>query len=138
MVNCSAQPTANINGAASSDREEWVQPERAHQNEDQIGGKHDQVAMGEIDQPHDAEDEAQARREQRIEPAEQHALHDGIKPLMARGSEIGIVDGVAATVRPARPGRRDAPLHHAIDAVGDLQRLADILLDDDERCAGTP
>ncbi|MHC2485918.1 hypothetical protein ACVIKP_007773 [Rhizobium leguminosarum] len=57
-----------------------VEPECRHQHQDQEGGKHDQVAMGEVDQPHNAEDETEPRCKQRIEPAEQHALENGIKP----------------------------------------------------------
>ena len=73
-------------------------------DEDQEGGEHDQVAMGEVDQPHDAEDEAEARREQRIEPAEQDALHDGVEPVHASiRPEIGRVDGVAGRARDGRP-----------------------------------
>ena len=78
---CSAQPMANISGTAISGRDERVEPERRHQHQDQEGGEHDQIAMREIDQPHDAEDEAQARRKQRVEAAEQHALENGIKPV---------------------------------------------------------
>ena len=37
--------------------------------------------MGEVDQPHDAEDQRQPGREQGIEPAEQHALHNGVEPV---------------------------------------------------------
>ena len=58
-------------------------PERRDEHQDQIGGEHDQVAMGEIDQPHDAEDEAEAGGEQRIEPAEQDALDDRVEPVHA-------------------------------------------------------
>ena len=39
-----------------------------------VAGDHDQLRMGEVDQPHDAEDEADAERGQRIEAA--HA--DGV------------------------------------------------------------
>ena len=43
--------------------------------------QHDQVAMGDVDQPHDAEDERQAGGEQRVEPADQDALYDGVDPI---------------------------------------------------------
>ena len=39
--------------------------------------------MREIDQPHDAEDQRQPGREQRIEPAEQDALDDRVEPASA-------------------------------------------------------
>ena len=34
--------------------------------------------MSQVDQPHDAEDQAEARGEQRIEAAEQNALDDDV------------------------------------------------------------
>lgn len=39
---------------------------------------------------------------------------------------------VVAAERGRRPGQRYPTFHHAIDAVGHFQRLADILLDDDD------
>ena len=111
--------------------------ERRDDHQDQVGGEHDQVAMGEVDQAHDAEDEAEARGEQRVEAAEQDALHDGVEPVHARHPEIGGVDCVARQLgRRAR--QRDAALHHAVDAIGHLQRLADILLDDDHATRPPP
>ena len=113
-------------------RQERTDAERRDDHQDEVGCEHDQVAMGEVDQPHDAEDEAEARGEERVEAAEQHALHDRVEPVHARHPEIGGMDVLAAQLgRRAR--KRDAPLHHAIDPVRDLERLADILLDDDQR-----
>ena len=40
-----------------------------------------QVAVGQVDQAHDAEDQRQAGREQGVEAAEQHALDDGVEPV---------------------------------------------------------
>ena len=37
--------------------------------------------MGEVDEPHHAERQRQPGREQRVEAAEQHALHDGVDPV---------------------------------------------------------
>ncbi len=56
-----------------------AQPLR-HRERDE-GGQHDQVAMRDVDQPHDAEDQRQPGGEQRIEPAEQDALQHGVDPL---------------------------------------------------------
>ncbi len=109
--------------------------------------------MGEIHQPHDAEDEAESRCEERIETAEQDALNESVEPDHRRapsttllrkagegrhiGSmvmplpEIGRVDLFSRDVR--RPGRQcHAASHHAVDAVGDSQSLADVLLDEDD------
>jgi hypothetical protein len=55
-------------------------PVKRDQEQDQIGAQHDQVAMGEIDQPHDAEHQRQAGSEQRVQPAKQDPLDDGIDP----------------------------------------------------------
>ena len=63
------------------DRDERIEPSAVAEREDGEGREHDQVAMREIDQPHDAEDQRQAGREQRIEPAEQDALDDGVEPI---------------------------------------------------------
>ena len=40
--------------------------------------KHDEVAMREVDEAHDAEDQRQAGGEERVEAAEQHALDDDV------------------------------------------------------------
>ena len=53
--------------------------------ETEEGGEHDQVAVRDVDQPHHAEDQREPGREQRVEPAQQHALDDGVEPLH-RGS----------------------------------------------------
>jgi hypothetical protein len=60
-------------------RQRATAPQR-DQEQDQIGTEHDQVAMGEVDQPHDAEDQRQAGSKQRVQPAKQDALDDGIDP----------------------------------------------------------
>ena len=60
--------------------DERVEAERVSQHQDQEGGEDDEVAMREVDQPHDAEDQRQAGRVERVEPAEQDALDDGVEP----------------------------------------------------------
>ena len=82
------------------------QAEKRDQRQDQEGRQHDQVAMREVDQPHDAEDQRQSGREQRVEPAEQDALDDHVEERGHRPPsmpEIGGVDLVARQRRPARP-----------------------------------
>ena len=61
-------------------RDEGIEAEPAASDEDHERGEHDQVAMGEIDQPHDAEDQRQPGGEQRVEAAEQHALDQCVEP----------------------------------------------------------
>ena len=41
--------------------------------------KHDHVAVGDVDEAHDAERKRQAEREQGIEAADQHALDDEVE-----------------------------------------------------------
>ena len=61
-------------------REKRIQPDHSDQHENQIAAHHDQIAVGEVHQPHDAEHEAQPGCEQRVKPAEQHTLHNGVDP----------------------------------------------------------
>src|SRR5262249_4535301 len=63
------------------ERGERADAERLHHDERDIGGEHDEIAMRNVDEPHDAEDERQAGGEHRIEPADQHALEDDVDPL---------------------------------------------------------
>ena len=62
-------------------REERIEAEPRRQREDRERRQHDQIAMGEIDQPHDAEDQRQAGGEQRIQAAKQNALNDRAEPI---------------------------------------------------------
>lgn len=63
------------------ERGERVQPQAARHHQRDIGRQHHEVAMRDVDQPHHAEDQRQAGREQAIETADQHALHDGVDPI---------------------------------------------------------
>ena len=42
--------------------------------------RHDQVTMGNVDEPHDTENQREASREQCIEPADENALDDDVDP----------------------------------------------------------
>ena len=46
-----------------------------------VGREHDQVAMRDVYQAHDAENERQAGSEHGVEAADEHALQDDIEPL---------------------------------------------------------
>ncbi len=65
---------------AKGDREEDERdqegrpPENAGQRQDDEGEQHDHVAVGDVDEAHDAERQRQAEREQRVEAADQHTL----------------------------------------------------------------
>jgi hypothetical protein len=62
-------------------REERIETEPRSQCEDGECGQHDEIAVGEIDQSHDAEDQRKAGGEQRIEASEQSALNDRAEPI---------------------------------------------------------
>ena len=51
------------------------QPRVAAKRQNHERSEHDEVAVGDIDEAHHAERQRKAEREQRIEAAEQHALH---------------------------------------------------------------
>ena len=61
-------------------REERVEPERLHHDDGEERGQDAEVAVGQVDDAHDPEDERQAGGEERVEPAEQEALQDGVDP----------------------------------------------------------
>ena len=63
--------------------QEGRQAKQRDDEQDEICAQHDQIAMREIDQPHDAEDEAQAGCEQRVEPAQENALDNCVEPVHA-------------------------------------------------------
>jgi len=46
-------------------------------------GKHDEVAVGDIDEPHHPEDQRQPAGKERVKPAQQHPLHDRVDPIHA-------------------------------------------------------
>ena len=62
-------------------RKKRVEPKPRRQRENRESRQYDQIAMGEIDQPHDAEDQRQAGGEQRIQASEQNALDDRAEPF---------------------------------------------------------
>ncbi|MNL44316.1 hypothetical protein D3C87_1668830 [compost metagenome] len=47
----------------------------------QVRRQHDEVAMGDVDQAHDAEHQRQPHREHRVQATEQHALKQSIEPF---------------------------------------------------------
>ena len=78
MKVCSRYPTSEHQRQREQRGDRQRQAEKRDHRQDQEGREHDQVAMGEVDQPHDAEDQRQPGGEQRIEPAEQDALDEDV------------------------------------------------------------
>ncbi len=51
-----------------------------HEDQGYVGRHDAEVAVGQVDQPHDPEDEGQPGGEQRIQPAEKDPLDDVVYP----------------------------------------------------------
>ena len=78
-------------------RRERTDAERLHGEIRHIGRDHDEIAVRDVDQAHDAKDERQTCGKQRIKPAEQNTLDDDVDQLHASlHSEIGGFDRFAA------------------------------------------
>ena len=54
--------------------EERPDAQRLRQRQHDEGRQHDEIAVRQVDEPHDAEDQRQAGGEQRVEPAQHDAL----------------------------------------------------------------
>ena len=109
--------------------------QRRREREDEVGGEHDEVAMREVDEPHDAEDQRKAGGVERVESAEQGALDDGVDEghrAAPRNTPRWIASCVSS---PGRPVRLTLALHEAVDPVRRLERGGQILLDDQHRGA---
>ena len=98
----------------------------AADQQDAEGREHDQIAMGQIDQPHDAEDQAETCREQRVKAAQQDALHDRIKP------------DHAAAPGPTPRGPAPAPPGYLGKDERQIQTLSLIFAEVPRGCGGWP
>ena len=96
----------------------------------QVRAEHGDVAVREVDDAHDAEDQRQPAGEQRVEPAEQDPLHDRVDPGHAappprpRCSPKYALGDLLPVELAGRALEHDAPLEHAHHAVGHAQRAA--------------
>ena len=59
-------------------RGQRIEPERVGRHQRDIGRKHDQIAMRDVDEPHHPEDQRQPRGEHRIEPPDQDPLDEDV------------------------------------------------------------
>jgi hypothetical protein len=57
----------------------------AEEREQRIGGEGDQFAVGEIDQPHDPENQPDAQRGQRVEAADAHCIGQDLDQTLHHG-----------------------------------------------------
>ena len=63
-------------------------------DEGEVGGQHREVAVGEVDDAHDPEEQGQPAGEERVEAAEEDALDDRVDPVHA---------ALPGPARPAKP-----------------------------------
>ena len=114
-----------------------------------VARDHGEVAVREVDDLHHPEHQRQPAGEQRVQPAGQHPLDDGVHPGHndslpspgrarrggARQPEVSRLDLVRGDVGgPAF--QRGAALQQAVDMGGHPQRLAHVLLDEQHGEAG--
>ena len=69
-----------MSGATRTRATNGLSAERLHDDHREERGEDAEIAVGEVDDAHDAEDERQPGGEERVEPAEQQALEDGVDP----------------------------------------------------------
>jgi hypothetical protein len=67
-------------GGDEDQRSQRVHPRGLHDDEGQERGQDAEISVGQVHQPHHAEDERKTGGEEGIESAQQDALHDGIDP----------------------------------------------------------
>ena len=60
---------------------EWADAKGLRDDEREESGEHNEIAVRDVDEAHDAEDERKAGGEEGVKPADENALHDGIHPL---------------------------------------------------------
>ncbi len=91
------------------EREQRIDVQRLHGDDRDEGGQDAEVAVGEVDQAHDAEDQRQPGGEERVETAQQDALHDRVEPGHGSGPEVGRGDPLARRAGTARRAARQCP-----------------------------
>jgi hypothetical protein len=85
-------------------RGERPDAERLRHDQRDIGGEHDEIAMGDVDKPHHAEDQRQPGGKHRVKPANQHALHNDVDPFHQRRRNLALKPRRAVLSPP--PARR--------------------------------
>ena len=103
-----------------------------HARQHREGADGHDVAMGEIDKPHDPVDQREADRDQRIHAAENDAVGDLLEDIGAAHethSEISALHFASrASALPVPESCDEAGLQH-IGAVGEIERHSGVLLD---------
>ncbi len=81
-------------------REDRIEMQRGEQDEGRVHRQHGELAMGEIDDAHDPEDDGKPERHQAVDEAGQHALDEDFEVEGKGHSVKGAERGLA--IRPAR------------------------------------
>ncbi len=86
QTNCSVDRGAEHAAGRDSDDEgeKEVQPERRSDEVDHIGAEGVELAMGEIDDPHDPEDQGEPDAEERVSAAERGRIGEMLEELVHR------------------------------------------------------
>jgi hypothetical protein len=71
-----------------AEREQRIEAELLDAHDGEEGGQDAEVAVREVHQPHHAEDQREPGGEERVEAAEQDALHDAVEPRHRSASEV--------------------------------------------------
>ena len=112
---------------------------RAEEGEQGVAGDHDQLAMGEVDQPHDAEDQPDAEGGEGIEAADARDVGECLDEAFDHGAasrhadaEIGGVELRIRLQRRRRTVQDDGAAAHDIGAVGESEGALGVLLDEED------
>ena len=62
-------------------RRQRVQANGGGHRQSEIGGENDEITVGDVDEPHDAEDQREPGGEEREKAAEERPLNEGIQPF---------------------------------------------------------
>ena len=112
-----AEPNAIAAARSTASTAHGPQPVAERRGADAAeGGEHDEVAVRDVGQPHHAEHQRQAQREQRVQAAEQHALQRRCRAIRpCSDAEVGreICSRVSDGAR--RPCERHAALLEAVE-----------------------
>ena len=105
---------------------------------ERVAADHDQLAVGEVDQAHDPEDERDPEREERVEAAEADGVDrrsGSAACITSRAPRYASRGRSAACELVASPGQGDLAGPQHVGAVGELERARGVLLDEqDRRC----
>ena len=129
---------ATMIGMAAVERQPGAQAE-----DREVGRDHHHVAVGEVDQPQDAEDHRQPDRHQRVQAARAQRVDDLLEDVVGHAAtpptpryDCSTFGFAAQDVGRSVEG--DPARLQDVGAVGDVERVVDVLLDEQDRPALAP